>query len=211
MLRVIIADDHPVVRAGLKQVLSESSDILVAGEADDGEALLRKIQRQPYDVVLLDITMPGIGGLETLRRIKEVKPGLPVLMLSIHTEDQFAIRCLKAGAAGYLNKASAPRELVAAIRQVAGGRRYITSALSEKLVAGMTQNRDMSRLPHEWLSDREYQVLCMIASGKTVSDIAAMVNLSVKTVSTYRARVLEKMAMESNAELTAYAIKNGIC
>src|SRR5512147_1427806 len=180
MLRVIIADDHPVVRAGLKQVLSESPDILVAGEADDGEALLRKIQRQPYDVVLLDITMPGIGGLETLRRVKEVKPSLPVLMLSIHTEDQFAIRCLKAGAAGYLNKASAPRDLVAAIRQVAGGRRYITSALSEKLVAGMTQNRDMSRLPHEWLSDREYQVLCMIASGKTVSDIAATVNLSVK-------------------------------
>jgi DNA-binding NarL/FixJ family response regulator len=211
MLRVIIADDHPVVRAGLKQVLSESPDVLVAGEADDGEALLRKIQRQPYDVVLLDITMPGIGGLETLRRVKEVKPGLPVLMLSIHTEDQFAIRCLKAGAAGYLNKASAPHDLVAAIRQVAGGRRYITSALSEKLVAGMAQNRDMSRLPHEWLSDREYQVLCMIASGKTVSDIAATVNLSVKTVSTYRARILEKMAMESNAELTAYAIKNGIC
>ncbi len=211
MLRVIIADDHPVVRAGLKQVLAESTDILVAGEADSGEALLRKIQRQPYDVVLLDITMPGIGGLETLRRVKEVKPELPVLMLSIHTEDQFAIRCLKAGAAGYLNKASAPRDLVAAIRQVAGGRRYITSALSEKLVAGMTQNRDLSRLPHEWLSDREYQVLCMIASGKTVSDIAATVNLSVKTVSTYRARILEKMGMESNAELTAYAIKNSIC
>ncbi len=211
MLRVIIADDHPVVRAGLKQVLSESADILVAGEADSGEALLRKIQRQPYDVVLLDITMPGIGGLETLRRVKEVQPHLPVLMLSIHTEDQFAIRCLKAGAAGYLNKASAPRDLVAAIRQVAGGRRYITSGLSEKLVAGMTQNRDLSRLPHEWLSDREYQVLCMIASGKTVSDIAATVNLSVKTVSTYRARILEKMGMESNAELTAYAIKNSIC
>lgn len=211
MLRVIIADDHPVVRAGLKQVLSESPDILVTGEADSGEALLRKIQRQPYDVVLLDITMPGIGGLETLRRVKEVKPDLPVLMLSIHTEDQFALRCLKAGAAGYLNKASAPRDLVAAIRQVAAGRRYITPALSERLLAGMTQNRDMSRLPHEWLSDREYQVLCMIAAGKTVSDIAAIVNLSVKTVSTYRARILEKMGMESNAELTAYAIKNGIC
>jgi DNA-binding NarL/FixJ family response regulator len=211
MIQVIIADDHPVVRAGMKQVLSESADILVAEEADSGEALLRKLQKRDYDVVLLDITMPGMGGFDTLRRIRDLKPDLPVLMLSIHAEEQFALRSLKAGAAGYLTKASAPEELVTAIRKVAGGRKYVSAALAEKLASGLSGKRDMSRLPHEWLSDREYQVLCMIAGGKTVSHIAAIVHLSVKTVSTYRARILEKMGMESNAELTAYAIKNNLC
>ena len=151
------------------------------------------------------------GGFDTLRRIRDLKPDLPVLMLSIHAEDQFALRSLKAGAAGYLTKASAPEELVTAIRKVAGGRKYVSAALAEKLASGLSGKRDMSRLPHEWLSDREYQVLCMIAGGKTVSHIAAIVHLSVKTVSTYRARILEKMGMESNAELTAYAIKNNLC
>ena len=211
MIKVIIADDHPVVRAGMKQVLAESEDILVTAEAESGEALIRKLQRGDYHVVLLDISMPGIGGLDALRRIRELKPNLPVLMLTIHPEEQFALRALKAGASGYLNKASAPDELVSAIRQVAAGRRYITPSLAARVAEGMSRNRDFDRLPHEWLSDREYQVMCMIAGGNTVSDIAATINLSVKTVSTYRARILEKMGMDSSAELAAYAIKNGLC
>jgi two-component system, NarL family, invasion response regulator UvrY len=209
MIRVIIADDHPVVRAGMKQVLSESGDIRVVAETGNGEALIKQIQISDYDVVLLDITMPGIGGLETLKRLTALKPELPVLMLSIHTEEQFALRTLKAGAAGYLTKESAPDELVKAIRQVVGGRKYISPHFAEKLAAELDQ--DIRRLPHERLSDRELQVLCMIASGKTVSGIASELNISVKTVSTYRTRLTEKMGMHTNAEMIAYAVKNNIC
>ncbi len=209
MIRVIIADDHPVVRAGMKQVLSESGDIRVVAEAGSGEALIKQIQISDYDVVLLDITMPGIGGLETLKRLTALKPELPVLMLSIHAEEQFALRTLKAGAAGYLTKESAPDELVKAIRQVVGGRKYISPHFAEKLAAELDQ--DIRRLPHERLSDRELQVLCMIASGKTVSGIASELNISVKTVSTYRTRLTEKMGMHTNAEMIAYAVKNNIC
>ena len=146
MIKVIIADDHPVVRAGMKQVLAESEDILVTAEAESGEALIRKLQRGDYDVVLLDISMPGIGGLDALRRIRELKPNLPVLMLTIHPEEQFALRALKAGASGYLNKASAPDELVSAIRQVAAGRRYITPSLAARVAEGMSRNRDFDTL-----------------------------------------------------------------
>lgn len=209
MIKVIIADDHPIVRAGMKQILSESGDILVAGEADSGEGLLQAIQKGAYDAVLLDITMPGIGGLETLKRIRALKPDLPVLILSIHSEEQFALRTLKAGAAGYLTKSSAPAELVRAIRQVTAGRKFISAAFGEKLV--MQFQHDLSRLPHERLSEREFQVLCMIANGKTVSEIAESLNLSVKTVSTYRSRILEKTGMNTSAELTTYAIRNNIC
>jgi DNA-binding NarL/FixJ family response regulator len=209
MIRVIIADDHPIVRAGMKQVLADSGDIRVVAEADSGEALIQKIQKSDYEVVLLDITMPGVGGLETLKRIKTLKPNQPVLMLSIHSEEQFALRTMKAGAAGYLTKGSAPEELVKAIRQVAGGRKYISPDFVEKLADELHHN--LKRLPHERLSDRELQVLCMMANGKTVSAIAAELNISVKTVSTYRTRIIEKMGLSTNAEIIGYAIRNNLC
>jgi DNA-binding NarL/FixJ family response regulator len=209
MIRVIIADDHPVVRAGLKQVLAESADVLVTAETGSGEALLREVRAREFDVALLDITMPGIGGLETLKRLKALKPELPVLMLSMHSEDQFALRSIKAGAAGYLTKESAPAELVQAIRRVVGGRRYVSQGLAEKLATEIRHGAD--RLAHERLSDRELQVLCMLAAGKTMTAIAGNLNLSVKTVSTYRTRLLEKMGLATNAELIAYAIRNSLC
>jgi len=209
MIQVIIADDHPIVRAGMKQILADSEDIFVAAEAGDGEDLLKKITETWFDVVLLDITMPGMGGLETLKRVKTINKDLPVLMLSIHDEEQFALRTLKAGAAGYLTKGSAPDELVRAIRQVSMGRKYISQDFAEKLATELHQ--DIRRLPHERLSDRELQVLCMMAAGKTASGIASNLHISVKTVSTYRTRILEKLGMASNAELIAYAVKNDIC
>ncbi len=209
MIRIIIADDHPVVRAGMRQILSESEDLEIATEAGSGEELLEAIAGADFDVALLDITMPGIGGLDTLKRIKALRPRLPVLMLSIHTENQFAVRCLRAGAAGYLAKESAPEELVKAIRQVIGGRKYVSTDLAERLA--MDLGRDLRRLPHERLSDRELQVLCLLARGRTVTDIAVDLNLSAKTISTYRSRILEKMGMSTNAELIAYAVKNELC
>jgi two-component system, NarL family, invasion response regulator UvrY len=209
MINVIIADDHPVVRAGMKQILLEAGDVLAVAETGSGEELIREVRSHDFDVVLLDITMPGIGGLETLKRLKALKPELPVLMLSVHSEDQFALRTMKAGAAGYLTKESAPAELVKAIRQVVGGRSFISPEFAEKLATELHQG--INRLPHERLSDREMQVLCMMAAGKTASGIAAALNLSVKTVSTYRARIIEKTGMATNAELIAYAVKNNIC
>ena len=209
MINVIIADDHPVVRAGIKQILLEAGDVLAVAETGSGEELIREVRSHDFDVVLLDITMPGIGGLETLKRLKALKPELPVLMLSVHSEDQFALRTMKAGAAGYLTKESAPAELVKAIRQVVGGRSYISPEFAEKLATELHQ--DFNHLPHERLSDREMQVLCMMAAGKTASGIAAALNLSVKTVSTYRARIIEKTGMATNAELIAYAVKNNLC
>ena len=209
MINVIIADDHPVVRAGIKQILLEAGDVLAVAETGSGEELIREVRSHDFDVVLLDITMPGIGGLETLKRLKALKPELPVLMLSVHSEDQFALRTMKAGAAGYLTKESAPAELVKAIRQVVGGRSYISPEFAEKLATELHQGTNL--LPHERLSDREMQVLCMMAAGKTASGIAAALNLSVKTVSTYRARIIEKTGMATNAELIAYAVKNNIC
>jgi two-component system, NarL family, invasion response regulator UvrY len=209
MINVIIADDHPVVRAGIKQILLEAGDVLAVAETGSGEELIREVRSHDFDAVLLDVTMPGIGGLETLKRIKALKPELPVLMLSVHSEDQFALRTMKAGAAGYLTKESAPAELVKALRQVVGGRKYLSPGFSEKLATELHQ--DFNHLPHERLSDREMQVLCMMAAGKTASGIAAALNLSVKTVSTYRARIIEKTGMATNAELIAYAVKNNIC
>jgi two-component system, NarL family, invasion response regulator UvrY len=209
MINVIIADDHPVVRAGIKQILLEAGDVLAVEETGSGEDLIREVQRHDFDAVLLDVTMPGIGGLETLKRLKALRPELPVLMLSVHSEDQFALRTMKAGAAGYLTKESAPAELVKALRQVVGGRKYLSPGFSEKLATELHQ--DFNHLPHERLSDREMQVLCMMAAGKTASGIAAALNLSVKTVSTYRARIIEKTGMATNAELIAYAVKNNLC
>lgn len=208
MIRAVIADDHPIVRAGLKQILSDASDIEVAAEAGDGHELLKLIRKERVDVVLLDITMPGFMGLDALKQIKVEKPDLPILVLSMHPEDQYGIRVLKAGASGYLMKSTAPDQLVGAIRKVYRGGRYVSPSLAEKMAFGLQTGA--TELPHEALSDREYQVLCMIASGKTVKEIAAELALSEKTVSTYRTRILEKMDMKSNSELTHYAIKLGL-
>jgi len=206
MIRILIADDHPIVRQGLKQILEEAHDMSAADEAGDGRELLAKTRKNEYDIVLLDISMPGISGLDLLKQLKIEKPGLPILILTIHPEEQYAVRVLKAGAAGYLTKTSAPDELIRAIRKVSAGGRYITASLAEKLA--MHLKFDEEKPLHETLSDREYQVLCMIASGRTVKEIGSELALSVKTVSTYRSRILEKLDMKTNAELTHYAIQN---
>ena len=205
-IRVFIADDHAIVREGLKQILAESRDIIVAGEAENGLDAIKLFRKSKCHVMLLDISMPDRSGIEVLKQVKKEYPEMAVLMLSMHREDQYAIRSLKAGAAGYLTKQSAPRELVDAIRQVATGQKYVSAALAQELAAQLGE--DHAGAPHEALSDREYQTLTMIASGKTVSAIAEELKLSVKTISEYRARLLLKMKLKNSAELTHYAIKN---
>lgn len=208
MIRVLIADDHPVVRQGLKQILAETADIQVLDEASNAQEVLDCIWNKDYDVVLLDISMPGKSGLDILKEIKRSKSNLHVLVLSMHPEEQYAIRVFKAGASGYLNKESATDELISAIRKVSCGRKYISSTVAEKLAFDL--ETDSQKPPHEKLSDREYQVLCLLAIGKRVIEIGEILHLSVKTVSTYRTRILEKMQMKSNAELTHYAIKHDL-
>jgi len=208
MIKIIIADDHAVVRTGLKQIIESDPNLRVTGEASSGFELLEKIQEGNYDVVLLDISMPGKDGLETLKEIKRIKPKLPVLIFTVYPEDQYAVRLLKAGASGYLNKECEPEELIEAIYRVAMGRKYVSENLAELLAQKLEET---SSVPlHELLSDREFQVLCLIASGKTIKEIADTLQLSANTVSTYRIRILEKMKMKNNAELTHYAIKNGL-
>jgi two-component system invasion response regulator UvrY len=205
MIKILIADDHRMFREGLKHILAEYPDLVVADEANNGQEVLDKIWKNNYDMVLLDITMPGMTGLEVLKQLKNDHPKLPVLILSMHPEEQYAIRVLKAGASGYLTKESAPDELITAIRKISQGRKYITSSLAERLATEV--EADTEKPLHDILSDREYQVLRMIAAGKTVKHIAKELSLSIKTVSTYRTRIMEKMKMKTNAEVMHYVIK----
>jgi DNA-binding NarL/FixJ family response regulator len=205
-IKVLIADDHTVVRRGIKQIVAETPDIVVGGEAADAQRVQELVRAGDWDVLILDITMPGRSGLDVLRELKQERPRLPILILSMHSEDQFATRVLKGGAAGYIPKESAPEELVTAIRKVHAGGRYVSPSQAEKLVHSFESDPD--KAPHETLSNREYEVLRLIASGLTVTQIAEQIQLSVKTISTYRTRILEKMRMSTNAQLTHYAIKN---
>ena len=208
MIKILVADDHPIVRQGLKQILSEYPDMTVADEAGTGKEVLVKVGKKDFDIVLLDISMPGRNGLDILKELKVKKPKLPVLVLSIYPEDQYAVRVLKLGAAGYLTKESVPEDLVAAIRKVARGRKYVSNSLAEKLATDLEINAE--KAPHENLSDREYQVMSMIASGKRLKEVAEELSLSIKTISTYRSRIMEKMNMRNNAELIRYALQNGL-
>jgi DNA-binding NarL/FixJ family response regulator len=206
MIKILIADDHAIIRRGLMQIVSEEPDMEVAGEAENAHQVLELVRAKPCDLVVLDINMPGRSGLEILSELKQEKPKLPVLVLSVHPEDQYGVRVLKAGAAGYLTKESAPDLLVRAIRKVHRGGKYISESLAERLVFELGTEADGPL--HASLSDREYEVMVLIASGKTVSEIAGKLALSVKTISTYRARILQKMNMRTNAELTHYVIHN---
>ncbi len=206
MIRVLIGDDHPIVRRGLRDILVRELDGAVCGEAKDAGAILTSVQSGGWDLLILDITMPGRSGLDVLHDIKAARPKLPILVLSMHSEDQYAKRALKAGASGYMNKESAPEELIKAARRLLAGGRYVSAALAEKLACDLTG--DDGRPVHELLSDREFEVLRMIAAGKTVGQIAEGLRLGITTVSTYRTRILEKMKMTTNAELIHYAIDN---
>lgn len=207
-MRVLIADDHAIVRRGLRQILAEEYGALLVGEAANAPEALARVREAEWDVVVLDISMPGRSGLDVLKELRQLRPRIPVLILTAHSEEQYALRMLKAGAAGYMTKECAPEYLVAAVRKVTGGGRYISAEVAEMLAASF--GADPEGLPHESLSDREYQVMCMIASGKTVGQIADELALSPKTVSTYRKRILEKTGLKNNAELTRYAIGNGL-
>jgi len=205
-IRVIIADDHRIVRAGIKQIIEECPDMAQVDEAGDGHELIAKVRKNSYDAILLDVAMPGRDGLDILKQLKAEKCPVPVLMLSVYPEEQYAIRALRAGASGYLTKAAAPETLIEAIRKITGGKKYITETIAEHLADII--DRESEKPPHESLSDREFQILCRIASGKPVSAIASEMFLNVKTVSTYRRRILDKMKMKNNSELTHYALKN---
>jgi two-component system invasion response regulator UvrY len=205
-MRILIADDHAIVRKGLIQILNEVPEVFNIEEASNGWEAIEKAKKTAYSAVLLDISMPGINGLDVLKQLKVENPNLPVLVLSMYPEEQYAVRILRAGASGYLTKESAPDELVKAVRQVARGKSYISPKVAEQLVLNLANGGE--DLPHSRLSDREFQVLCMIASGHSIKQIATELSLSVKTVSTYRARILEKMGMTNNAEIISYAIKN---
>lgn len=208
MKSLLIVDDHAVVRQGLRQILAQEFHPDRIDEASNAEEALNLVLKNTYDLVMLDISMPGRSGLELLRDIKYQQPSLPVLVLSVHPEDQMGVRILKAGASGYVNKDCDPEELVRAVQKVASGGRYVSPTLAERLV--MDIQSDSGKPPHELLSDREFEVLCAIARGKSVSEIARDLALSVKTVSTYRTRILEKMHMKTNAELTHYAVREGL-
>jgi DNA-binding NarL/FixJ family response regulator len=208
MIRVLIADDHTIVRKGIVQILNDTDDMAPVDEAENGREVLRKTSEGSFDVVLLDISMPGMNGLDVLKQLKISSPGINVLILSMYPEEQYAIRLLKAGAAGYVSKDRAPEELIKAIRKVSKGRKYVSPSLAERLAWNLATDSD--RPLYEILSDREFQIICEIASGKTVGEIAEKLSLSPKTVSTYRTRVLRKTGMKNNAELMRYAILNNL-
>ena len=208
MIRILVADDHPVVRQGLKQIVAGTTDIFVVDEAATGQEVLDKVRQNYFDVVLLDITMPGISGLDVLKQLRSERPELAILILSMHPEEQYAARVLRAGASGYLAKESAPDDLVAAVRKISLGGTYVSPSLAEKLASDLAV--DTQEPLHQTLSDREYEVMCLIASGKTLADIAQQLSLSPKTISTYRSRILEKLGLKSNTELTLYAVQNGL-
>jgi len=207
MIEILIADDHAIVRAGLKQCVNDTKDIIVKDEANDGEEALKKALQNDYDVILLDITMPGRNGLDIIKEVKNQKPKVKILVLTIHPEEQYAMRVLKAGASGYLTKESAPQELISAIRKVASGGRYISSSLADKLVfeIGAKKENDNN---YQSLSDREYQVMCMTAAGAKLNNIAEELSIDVKTVSSYRSRILRKLNLANTAELIRFAIDN---
>ncbi len=208
MIRILIVDDHAVVRMGLKEVLKDELGSVVFGEAQNSHEALERLWKQPWDAVVLDINLPGRSGLDVLKEIKKTRPRLPVLVLSIHPEDQYAVRVLKSGAAGYMTKESAPDELAKAVKKVIAGEKYVSSSLAEKLALNLTA--DSEEPLHKRLSDREYEILLLIASGKAVSEIASRLSLSVKTVSTYRSRVMEKMGTKNNAQLMQYVFRHGL-
>jgi len=208
MIRILIADDHAIVRKGLRQIISDEFPSSTIVEVNDVESLVIQVIKEDWDVIICDISMPGRSGVEALEQVKQIKPEIPVLMMSMHSEDQYALRVLKAGASGFLNKSSVHEELIKAIHTVRLGRKYITPSIAERLAG--TLNAPIGKQPHEILSNREFEILKMIASGKSISEIASQLSLSATTVSTYRARILEKMSMKSNADITRYALENGL-
>jgi DNA-binding NarL/FixJ family response regulator len=208
MIRMLVVDDHLVVREGVKRIVADTPDLCVAGEAQDGQEALERLETAAWDVVLLDLALPGRNGLEVLHDVKRTHPKVPVLVFSVYAEDQYAVRALKAGAAGYLTKCCLPEELVQAIRKVARGGRYVSASLAEYLVVALTEESDHPL--HESLSEREYQVLCLLAAGKKVTAITAELALSAKTISTYRARLLDKLHLHTTGELIHYAIRHGL-
>lgn len=208
MIRIVIADDHAVVREGVKRIIADAGNLTVVGEAADGQELLPMVERMQPDVVVMDLSMPGRPGLDILQEMRRANPHLAILILSIHPEDQYAIRALRAGASGYVNKGSAPSELINAIETVAGGRRYISVMAAEILAAHIDATSQQA--PHQHLSNRELEVLCLMGSGNSVGDVARRLSLSVKTVSTYRRRILDKLGVRNNAEVIRYAIDNDL-
>lgn len=207
-IKLMIADDHPIVRQGLRRIVSENADMKVIAEAASGHDVLATLEETTADVLLLDISMPGPPFLDLLRHVREEWPRLGVLVLSAHSEDQYAVRALKAGAGGYLTKEHSPEELANAVRRIYRGGRYITSSVAEKLALALDSTWEGA--PHESLSDREYRVLCMLGSGQSIKEIAAVLSLSSKTVSTYRTRLLKKLKLETTAELIRYAVEHDL-
>lgn len=206
MTKVLIADDHPLFRRGLKDILQAQPDIELVGEADTGHRTLEMARKQRWDALVLDITMPGLGGMEILNTLKKEQPKLPVLILSAHPENQYAVRALRTGAAGYMTKETAPQELIRGLRRILQGGKYVSDTLAEKLAIDVSSPRD--KKPHELLSHREYEIMRMIASGKSLGKIASKLALSPRTVSTYRSRILDKMHMKTNTDLIRYALEN---
>jgi two-component system invasion response regulator UvrY len=206
MKKILVVDDHAVVRRGLQQIVSDSLDVVLVNEAKNGEEALAQVQKTRHDLVLLDISLPDRTGIDVLKDLKAIQPDLPVLMLSIHPEEQFAIRALRAGASGYLTKACPPEELILAIRKILAGEKYVSANFAQRLISNL--NKAGPNLPHQNLSDREHQVMCMISQGRTPKQIASELKVSIKTVSTYRSRILEKMNMQSNAEITRYCLEH---